>query len=79
MEILARKRGLDRISALTGNLEEGGLGLALFIDALPGGQSTLQTQGMPEPPSGISELTGLTFDELFHDSAKSGAEKPAGR
>jgi len=29
--------------------------------------------------AGATRLTGLTFDELFHDSAKSGAEKPAGR
>ena len=51
--------------ALTGNLADGGYGLALFIDALPGGQSTLQTQGMPEPPTGVAELAGLTFDTGF--------------
>jgi glycosidase len=50
---------------ISGNLVEGGHGLAVFFDAAPGGQATLQTSSFPQPPSGLQQLTGMAMDAGF--------------
>jgi hypothetical protein len=55
--------GLDL--GIGGNLPAGWAGLALFVDAQPGGQSTLATASFPVPPYGPQALSGLTFDAGF--------------
>lgn len=50
---------------ITGNLIEGGHGLAVFFDAADGGQSTLQTATFPQPPSGLPQLSGMVLDAGF--------------
>ena len=50
---------------ITGNLDAGGTGLALFFDTVPGGQDSLATDTFPEPPSGPRQLAGLGMDAGF--------------
>ncbi|MFG0305779.1 MAG: TIM-barrel domain-containing protein [Phycisphaerales bacterium JB040] len=50
---------------LTGNLATDGTALAVFLDTGPGGQGVLDTSTQPSPPSGLANMTGLTFDTGF--------------
>ena len=56
----------DRLRVgITGNMATNGMVLALFVDALPGGQTAVDTLDINPPPSGLRDLTGLVFDEGF--------------
>lgn len=50
---------------LTGNLDRTGTGLALLLDAVAGGQDSLATSWIPQPPYGPSDLAGLGLDAGF--------------
>lgn len=51
--------------AITGNLATDGSGIALFFDTVPGGQDSLATATLPQPPSGLPQASGLGFDTGF--------------
>ena len=50
---------------ITGNIPTDGTALALFVDAVAGGQDTLRTATVPAPPNGVAQLDGLVMDEGF--------------
>ena len=50
---------------ITGNVADDGMGLALFLDTVSGGQSTLDLSNTAPPPAGPDDLTGLRFDDGF--------------
>ncbi len=64
-QLFARIAGDSLFVGLTGNLGTDGTGLALLIDAGPGGQTTLDTSTLSPPPSGPQHLTGLRLDPGF--------------
>ena len=50
---------------ITGNLATDGSAIALFLDTAPGGQDSLATSTLPQPPSGLPQANGLGFDVGF--------------
>jgi glycosidase len=50
---------------ITGNIPTDGSAIALFVDAVAGGQDTLRTSTVPAPPNGVSQLDGLVMDSGF--------------
>ncbi len=68
-QLFARAEGDSVRLGITGNLATDGTGLALFIDAQPGGQNPLDTAGFSTPPGGIPQLDGLGFDGGFSPDA----------
>ena len=50
---------------VTGNLATDGTGLCLLLDTAPGGQTVLDLDGVPVPPSGPELLSGLRLDDGF--------------
>ncbi|MBU2501042.1 alpha-glucosidase C-terminal domain-containing protein [bacterium] len=64
-QMFARISGDSLFVGITGNLGTDGTGLALLIDAAPGGQTTLDTSTLSPPPSGPQHLTGLRLDPGF--------------
>lgn len=63
---------------ITGNLEQNGTALILFVDSRTGGQNTLDTAGFPPPPGGMPGLDGLTFDTGFAPDFAIYANSPGG-
>ena len=54
---------------ITGNLATDGSAIALFLDTTPGGQDSLATSTLPQPPSGLPQANGLGFDVGFAPDA----------
>ncbi len=50
---------------ITGNIPTDGTAIALFVDAVAGGQDTLRTASVPAPPNGVAQLDGLVMDSGF--------------
>ncbi len=50
---------------ITGNLATDGTALALFFDAVAGGQNTLNTASFPTPPANINNISGMILDSGF--------------
>ena len=50
---------------ITGNLENNGNALAIFLDTRPGGHTTLDISNASPPPGGLQDLTGTEFDAAF--------------
>ena len=64
-QMVVRDEGDGLVVGLGGNLGDQGFGVALFVDAIAGGQNLLDTTGLTPPPYGPHELTGLRFDVGF--------------
>ena len=63
--LLVREEGDALVLGVGGNLSTADLGLALFYDAAPGGQSVLDTSNLQPPPYGPQNLSGTRFDAGF--------------
>jgi len=63
--LFARVSGDSLFVGATGNLATDGTGLCLLLDTAPGGQTVLDLDGVPVPPSGPELLSGLRLDDGF--------------
>ncbi len=64
-ELFVRPDSLGLSLGVTGNLATDGSAIALFLDTAPGGQDSLATSTLPQPPNGLPQASGLGFDVGF--------------
>ncbi|MCA9310291.1 MAG: alpha-glucosidase C-terminal domain-containing protein [Phycisphaerales bacterium] len=64
-QLFAEVMADDLRLGITGNLATDGTGIAILVDAAPGGQNILNTSGVPVPPAGPDQLDGLRLDAGF--------------
>lgn len=64
-QMFARQESDALALGITGNLPNDGTAIALFFDTKAGGQDSLSTATLPQPPSGLPQASGLGFDAGF--------------
>jgi len=64
-ELFVRPDSAGLSIGITGNLATDGSAIAVFLDTAPGGQDSLATSTLPQPPNGLPQASGLGFDTGF--------------